>query len=133
MSRRLSPRVTANSENMRRPHMYRGISKKEDSPHSLGIHTLPLSTRRSVGVRSTPVASTHWCLTKPPSFVLAIITLTAATAPITLSASAHIWASVLKHALLKKQKLVSFVRLSGSLFFCFVHYRHTRCVQQTQK
>lgn len=30
----------------------------------------------------------------------------------------HIWAPVLKHALLKKQKLVSFVRLSGSLLLC---------------
>lgn len=84
----------------------------------LGTHAFPLSTRHSVGVRSTPVASTRWCLTKSPSFVLAFITLTTATGPITLPASAHIWASGLKHALLKKQKLVSFVRLSGILSLC---------------
>lgn len=99
-------------------HTHTHIRRFPSFIKQLGIPTLPLSTRHSVGVRSTPVASTRWCLTKPPSFVLAIITLTAATAPITRPTSAHIWASVLKHALLKKQKLLSFVRLSVSLLLC---------------
>lgn len=92
--------------------------KMVPSIHKLGIQSLHASTRYNVGVRSTPVASTHSFLTKPPSFVLAFITLTAATAPITLSVSTHIWVPVLKHTLLKKQNLVLYVRLSGSFPLC---------------
>lgn len=71
-----------------------------------------------VQVRSVPVAMTHWCLTSPPSFVFPNVTLTAATAPVTLPTSAHIWAPVLLHAVLRTPKLVSFVRLSGSVLLC---------------
>lgn len=103
------------------------LIKKESS-----LAYTPFLCLRSVGVRSSPVASTRWCLTKPPSFVLAVITLTAASAPITLPTSAHIWAPVLKHAFTQKAKARIICQAKWQPF-CFVHYGHTRCVQQTQK
>lgn len=92
---------------------------------------ISLCVRHSVRVRSTPVASTRWCLTKPPSFDLAIIILTAATAPITRPTLAHIWAPALKHVLRKKQKLVSFVRLNGGLLLCSLQ-THQVCTTGTK-